>query len=463
MSAGSDTYETLLEEATKGLAEAQRVIKEEPAKWRAANPFLAPTIPVKDGSHFITKEGLAALHQLGCKWHDNDSAVKASISRKAAAQLAVQAFGNLIDAAQTLPGTALVKTEFLRLLQERLDRQTKREFFYFPVRLFEQDDVPSFSIGPVHFYRRHDWLDAVEKVTGKTPAWKQEIVEHWSGAERSSPLGHDADEVVKFVGPCEWIATIAIDGRHSSRSSVCASTAVVVAIDALGLGLNQDNAKALRAPGDRVEVSMSRSLSQYEGAGGFNSSTSVDVPRLGGKPGAQADYLHDLRKLHADAGKALQDFVDLKPTGSCPTLMRRWVEAMYWFGQARREKSDFIALVKIGISLDVLAKGGKNKGILALASAIMSLAPVDAVTSEGQSLASFVKKLYDEGRSKIAHGGSLALLQELPLEIENADAFAANILTGYVACAANYTGNDAYEDFLAAIPSILPILKSSGP
>ncbi|KIU48703.1 hypothetical protein QU41_14565 [Bradyrhizobium elkanii] len=57
----------------------------------------------------------------------------------------------------------------------------------------------------------------------------------------------------------------------------------------------------------------------------------------------------------------------------------------------------------------------------------------------------------------------MALTQELPLEIENADAFAANILTGRVACAGIYTGNDAHEDFLAAIPSILPILISSRP
>ncbi|WP_234686090.1 hypothetical protein [Bradyrhizobium monzae] len=134
-----------------------------------------------------------------------------------------------------------------------------------------------------------------------------------------------------------------------------------------------------------------------------------------------------------------------------------------WFGQARREKSDFIALVKMGVSLDVLAKGGRSKGILALASAIMALGSKDSVTSDGQSLASFVKKLYDEGRSKIAHGGSLALLEELPLEVEVADAFTANILTGYVACAAHYTGTDTYEDFLAAIPSILPILKVASP
>lgn len=194
---------------------------------------------------------------------------------------------------------------------------------------------------------------------------KQEVLDHWSGANTSAP-SNEADAVLKFVGPCDWIAAIAIDGRHASRSSVCAAIAVVVTIDTLGLGLDQQTAKSLRALGDRVGISTSRAFSQYEGASVFYTSTSFDVPNTGGKPGAQAKYLHDLRKLHADAGKALQEFVDLNPSGSCPNLMRRWIEAMYWFGQARRQKSDFIALVKIGIALDVPAKGGKYRGILAL-------------------------------------------------------------------------------------------------
>jgi hypothetical protein len=53
------------------------------------------------------------------------------------------------------------------------------------------------------------------------------------------------------------------------------------------------------------------------------------------------------------------------------------------------------------------------QGIVALAAALRDEAPTDFVTTDGQSLAMFVKKIYDEGRSKIAHGGSLALLQEL--------------------------------------------------
>ena len=150
--------------------------RDEPAKWRASYPFLPPTVPVKDGGGpLITNEGLTALYKLGRGWHQQDKSVQASISGGAAEELAVQAFGNLIASAKTLPKTASVKAEFLKLMQEQLSRQTKREYFYFPVRLFDQDDVATFSIGPITFFRRIDWLDAVEQVTKAPCDWKAEL------------------------------------------------------------------------------------------------------------------------------------------------------------------------------------------------------------------------------------------------------------------------------------------------
>lgn len=160
---------------------------------------------------------------------------------------------------------------------------------------------------------------------------------------------------------------------------------------------------------------MSHGLSQYDGLE-LNRSTSVDVPRVGGRPGAQASLLPETRKLRHAVGDALSAFVDVQSAAPALNLKRRWVEAMYWFGQARREGSDFVALVKLGITLDILAKGGKFRGILTMSGAVLGMKDSDPITSDQRSLKSFVKQLYDDSRSQIAHGGRLALLQELPLE-----------------------------------------------
>lgn len=226
-----------------------------------------------------------------------------------------------------------------------------------------------------------------------------------------------------------------------------------MALDSLGLPLDLKSSRNLRGPGHEVEARTSHGLSQYDGRG-LNRSWSVDFPHLGGRPGAQVALLHDTRKLRAAVGEALVAFIEVQSTRSATALKQRWVEAMYWFGQSRREKSDFIALVKLGIALDVLAKGSKARGICDMACAVLGIQATDAITTDNVTLKDFVKKLYNDGRSRISHGGALALLQELPLELHQADGFSANVLTGYVACLEKYTGPDTYQDFLKALPTL---------
>jgi hypothetical protein len=127
---------------------------------------------------------------------------------------------------------------------------------------------------------------------------------------------------------------------------------------------------------------------------------------------------------------------------------------MYWFGQARRDRNEFIALVKFGIALDVLAKGLRANGILQLTCALFDKRDSDVITSDNRALKEIVKTLYEEGRSQIAHGGRLALLQELPIDLRLADGFTARVLANYIVFATRYTGPDTYEEFLKAVPTI---------
>jgi len=183
-------------------------------------------------------------------------------------------------------------------------------------------------------------------------------------------------------------------------------------------------------------------------------SSSVDWPRLGGPPGAQADLLSKNTSLRSSVGQAITAFVTVTDTGNAPNLLRRWIEAMYWFGQARHEHNDFIALVKFGIALDVLAKGGSALGILDLCRALFGKQANDVIAPDNRTLKQVVEKVYNEGRSRIAHGGSLALLRELPVELSLADSLTAHSLASYVVYASQYGGPDTYEAFLAAIPAL---------
>jgi len=470
----SSSYDDFIERAYNGVLEIDRKNADELKQWMATQPLFAPAIPVSGrGFRHISADGLDALRALGRRWWQNNPFYHRVISVDSAQMAAAAAFGDLIAGASSLPASTEVKEAYLKFLEERIRDRTRREYFYFPARVFDQDDVGTFEVGPVTFFRREDWLDKVEQVSSTPLPWKPEVLDHWARGEgrwkkcnvknvdgffRKPPKRDVADDVVRAIGPCRWVIVVAVEGQERERAKECASVAATVALESLGLTLDPENHRSFRGPGHETQVRMYYGLSQFEGAGDFNSSTSIDNPRVGGRPGAQAGFLHDTRKLRAAVGHALQAFVDVTPKGSVPLLKQRWVEAMYWFGQARREKNDFIALVKLGIGLDILAKGGKAKGILRLCCTILGKDKTDVVTSDGMELGALVSKLYDDGRSQIAHGGRLALLHELPVPLSLADGLTSQILVGYVACLAKYQGPDKSEDFIAAIPAILPTL-----
>jgi len=465
----ANSYEELIERAYDGFLEIESKSPDELKRWLATQPLVPPNVPVKAGFLHITESGLDALREIGRVWRQNNPQYHRVITDEAAEKTAITAFGDLIDAAKMMPDDTIVKTAYLKLLEERISNRLRAEHFYFPVHAFEHADVGTFQIGPVTVFRRDDWLDHVEKVANAPLPWKKDVLNHWHTARswwkelaagilrvfgREHRSQREADRILNAVGPCRWVVAVLIRNQERDRAQQCAAVAANIAIESLGLPLLRTVARNLRGPGHETAIRKTERISQFEGAKSFNTSTSIDVPRIGGRPGSQSNFLGETHKLRRAVGDALSAFVEVAPATAAPKLKQRWVEAMYWFGQARREDDEFIALVKYGIALDILAKGGKARGILALCTAVLDMTETDIITSDGRELNKVVKALYDDGRSQIAHGGRLALLTTLRIPLSLADGLSSHVLIGYVACLERHAGNDEYEEFLGAIPDI---------
>ena len=487
------SYDDLIGTALDAVQELQRKTREELRQWAQQYRPFPPTIPNSgDRLIFVTPEGYSALRKFGRTWHASDLQRSKLLSRTAAEQLALQAFGELLRNSTNTPNIAEGKSILLRIMGQELEGRIRPEHFYFPARVFDEPGVQTFSVGPVSFCRRADWLDVVEATTGGPVSWKKGAIDRWTprttrlkrilwsmaewltsvadwltyGVIRRCPQSSLAyklyalgatrryiESVVKAVGDCDWVIDVKVEGRDRSRSSECASVAALVALDSLGLPMPAEAARNLRGPGHDLTPQFTYELHQIEGQP-LSMATSVDWPRIGGPPGAQANFLSKNTHLLIAVGQAITAFVSVTGVGNAPNLLQRWVEAMYWFGQARREQNDFIALVKFGIALDVLAKGGYARGILELCRALFAKQDTDVIAPEKRTLKQVVEKIYNEGRSRIAHGGSLALLRELPVELGLADSLTAETLASYVVYASQYSGPDTYEDFLAAIPAL---------
>jgi hypothetical protein len=470
------SYDALIQIALDSVRAYQNASAEERTRLATHDYPFPSSVPVgESGSALITNKGYSALRRIGRRWHDNNPTAKKVMSRMAAEDLAVRAFGDLLASDQ--PPT---KSILMNFLEARAQSQAWSGHYYFPARIFDQEGVQSFQIGPVTFYQRADWLDAVERVSGAVSEWKAQVLNRWTKNQnilnafddwfsrevvRRWPRSWAAkmvrarlmksmyvDDVVKEIGPCEWVIAVAVDGRGPGRSPECAAIAASVALDSLGLLMPANAAKNLRGPDDERSIKFHRDLHQANGEQ-LAFSTTLNAPRLGGSPGAQAELLSNSAILRNAAGRALTAFVDIGRAANA-SIFWRWVEAMYWFGQARRERSEFIALVKYGIALDVLAKGTGEGGILTLLCALLGKSEGELITSEDRTLKQVVSVIYKEGRSQVVHGGLLALLRELPIELSIADTLTARALEGYVLCAAEHSGPDTYEDFLVAVPAL---------
>jgi hypothetical protein len=486
-------YDDLLIRVLNGLVEADRETGKDLRSWLESHPVLPPMIHVPNhGTRFISMDGLRALHEIGRLWYDQNPKLAARISPSSASSFAVTAFGEFLAAMKAVKTTDDIKRDLIHRVAELAEKSKVEEHYYYPAWVFDQTDAPSFWIGPVQFLRREDWLEELDEVAGgsfpgtteiqafweRGPTWRDRLGRIFMYIKRqlrkrvpalrralqitSTTARSNYETAIDWIGEREWILAVRAIDRDSELSSECATVAARVALDSIGLGLNRHQARSLRGPGDAIGRDVTMLLSQSPGGQTFNWKRSWDWPRLGGAPGDQNTYLDTLTGVLNAAGRALTVFVD--PTNDCstPNLMRRWVEAMYWFGESRREPIKFIALVKLGICLDVLTDGGMYPGIIAFGCAAFGINPKETFL-QGHSMEQMVDKLYRQGRSRISHGTTLSILGELPIGLDLSDFFTARMLAAYIALAMHYDGEDSYKSFLGAVPGIAKQHFSSKP
>ena len=459
------TLDELLEIATDAVRDLQNYDKDRMAAWLSKQRGFPPLIPLGDGRHVsTTPEGLAALREFGRRWRMSDKSTKAAIREAEAEKLAIGAFGKLLagHGLEHYEGDTPVKKVQKDLMEKGLADLAGSKLHYLPVRVIDAEQA-EFNIGPVRFVERSAWLDLVESTAGKQLDWVAMVRPFWQNKAPSPPRPGGADgvthedwtayNVAGSFGPAKWVAVIDVDGREILPSRECAEIAVRVAVDTLGLALSTVDARSLRGPGDRKDVFLDRHFVQRPNRD-LSYSSRIDLPHFAAVPQNYLGFLSHTDELRAFAGAALDSFVDLKSVEPKVALHKRWVEAMYWYGQALREPREFIGLVNAGVCLDILAKGSKARGITSLCSALLGIGPEEIVTDHGWSLEKLVKAIYEEGRSKFSHGGELALLQDLPVGRDTALELAAASLTIYAEKLALYTGQGEYADFLKVLPSL---------
>jgi hypothetical protein len=119
---------------------------------------------------------------------------------------------------------------------------------------------------------------------------------------------------------------------------------------------------------------------------------------LGGPPGRAATLLSESEQILAAAGIILRRFDGDTSSGKVSRLIERWINALHWYGQALREPSDFMAIVKYGCAIDILTNGeGNLNKIASCAAKAFGCDKDSAITRDGRKLIDIVNAVFNEG------------------------------------------------------------------
>jgi len=233
---------------------------------------------------------------------------------------------------------------------------------------------------------------------------------------RALAAGSDQDlrtawQVLRSLDGFEWIATIRLEDHEHGQSHHKATVIVGLAIDAIGLRFRVEDARRFTKAGRQHLFSEDRLATLPDGT--FLTGWNVQKPGLGSSPGALAAEMTAVKPFLDAVGKVLESYLQGRQTGRAPHLVERWANALYWVGEARREASDFMAVVDYGCAADGLSGAGGT------ANKMTSFAEV-ALNPEGKpvppghiAIHDAVNRVYREGRNKLAHGETAGLLEDL--------------------------------------------------
>lgn len=410
------------------------------AQWQAlsANPLVPLAISVSQGGQYpVTQVGVDAAHMLSQQSWKSLEALRQTIDREAFMKLSFQAIGDTLrDCQSRLPEVpdgqneqdmvlgddfyAALVDDYQARLQQLAASASPDVDRHIPCHLFHSDQaVPAFAVGPVRFLPRAEWLDSfvkdseVRELIHQVEAREldmEELTARSTVAESGRRASHALD-VLRTLRHYSWVATIRMEGHEHARSHFKASVVVGLAIDAIGLRFQVEDARRFTKAGRQHLFAEDRFATTLDGR--ILRGSSVQMPGIGGRPGALAAKMAGEQSFLDAAGCVLQHYVDGRRSGHALHLVERWANALYWVGEARREASDFMAVVNYGCAADGLSgAGGKASDMTSFAET--ALKPEGEAVPEGVLTVDVaVHKVYREGRNKLAHGEMSGLLEDL--------------------------------------------------
>jgi hypothetical protein len=284
--------------------------------------------------------------------------------------------------------------------------------FVFGCTLFGSSNIRPFTIGPVRFESRVDWLGRKHSEGAVTAISRRRIERRWFGQrlgkrKRSHDSSDEAD-ILDTVSDCAFVCSINTEGLGTEAGREKALIVARLATAAVAL-LWQTPSKALSG----LNLLFDRSPHRQKVAmfiptkGMLASSYRSHTPHGPWLKAGEWERLFKERSDHFSIVGEVLDYV-VSPSGKVarPKMMNTLAHALLWFHEGCRETVAPIAIVKLSAALDALACGRGSSGIRRLISARLGIQQGQAIRPDGPTMKQVVEEIYSEGRSRTIHGNN---------------------------------------------------------
>ncbi len=407
------------------------------------------------------------LEILAVAIYEQHSAINKRIDEKRFAELVRQVVADL-HASEALVNVAKPLKALVDELTDRVDKASLTFTHSFPAWTFGVEATGEWNFGPVTFLTWSQWLDRVDfsdhakaAVFNEPEAnarWKDLLLESMKDRNKAAPAGL-AGMFVSSVTSCPAVLRVEVGGLEKSQSRKLAEIVCKAALDAVSLLVGQRQSFVQQAL--QVERLPPMGIDSIVESNGYlwmpGSSLTGRVPSMEGSRVRQ--FLQDFQDEIQAMAHAVNGLLDRSHPH--PQLASRWATALDWYAEGQRERSDAVALAKIGTSLDVLSSGGKFAGILNLLTNLLGL-PEGATLTQGvkqRTLRAVVKEIYDNGRSQILHGSRHDRMEAFESDRNVATFLARLALIEAALRLKDYSGNDeakAFTNMPARTPHVAP-------
>lgn len=407
----------------------------------------------------FTSAGRKLIQHISADIHESSSNISSVVELKRFSEVVRQAVCDLYAENEISANDAAGGYRKMRdLIQDEVASLAKKYTHYLPAWTLDAERNAPLVIGPATIFSRDKWIDSVDfperakdKYLGakeENHRWKENLRKALSSAPGEAPLDGLSAAVYSVVNRCPAVVKVTVSGYEKNYSRKLALIVARSALDSISLMLGGSeffNQNALHI--ERLIPVSENSLIETEGYLWLpGNALSSRFPRMSGED-AKAS-LEKMNQFYRAIEKILHALVD-QSSHKYPGLANRWATALDWLAEGGREKSDAIALTKIGTSLDVLSCGGKFGGILSMLVNLLEV-PEDRVIFGGRrerNLKTFVRETYDHGRSKILHGNQYKRLKSFSEQRSMADSVARIALLETAIRLQSYSGPDGDTAF----------------